>query len=172
MMQMPAMDETLMQEVTVSLTLMGAKVPVNIRVFSTYLTTLDFSLYGSMHTFSIDKWRSGKFTRFFELFHGFAPRDADMYGSMATNEEGMHVFNANVDQKVNAVMYAAKDVVICLDKIGQHYKSSVLDYATWYREAHKEDSTYSEFITRLTCHLIVHTSFLSPNIDWVVIQFA
>ena len=171
MTQMAPMDETLMREVTVSLALMGTQVPVNVRVFSTYLTTLDFSLYGSMHTFSIDKWRSGKFTKFFERFHCHAPRDAAIYGSMATNEEGAHTFSTNLDQKVNAVMQAAKDVVHCLDKIAQHYKSAVLDYATWYREAHKEEATYSEFITRLTCHLIVHTSFLSPNLVWDVVQF-
>lgn len=171
-MQITAINETLMQAVTLRLTLMGVEIPVNIRVFSTYLTILDFSLYGSMHTFSIDKWRSRRFTSFFERFHCFADRDTDIYGSMETNEEGMHVFSANMDQKVNAVMHAAKDVVLCLDKIGQHCKNSVLDYATWYSEAHKEDSTYSEFITQLTCHLIVHNNFLSPNIDWVVIQFA
>ena len=98
-----------------------------------------------------------------------APMDAGRPQPVASSLK--RIAGSPADIRKVTLMQAAKDVVRCLDKVAQHYKSAVLDYATWYREAHKEEATYSEFITRLTCHLIVHTSFLSPNLVWDVVQF-
>ena len=165
------MDTTMVHDEVVHVTLLAARVPVTIKVFSTYLTVIDFSLYGSLHTFTIKKWRSSQFTGFFKRFHVHTVRDAAKFGSMTMDAEGACTFHADVHQKVAAVLQAAKDVISCLDRIAEHHKSAILDYATWYREAHKEEDSYAELITRITCHLIVHTGFFSPNIHWDLVQF-
>ena len=77
-----------------------------------------------------------------------------------------------VEQKVNAVLQAVKDIFACLDKICVKYQRSVLDYALWYREKHRPATcSYSHFITLVTCHCLARVDFLAPNIAWDLVQF-
>jgi hypothetical protein len=169
----PVMDQTLLHEEVPHIFLMSTWVPVSLKVYSTYLCIVDFSLYGQPYTFTIDKWRSSRLRKFLEMFHAHASRVIDQFGCILSDSEGNLSNNMDVRQKVNAAVQGCKDVMGCLDKIAKHYKRSVLDYAVWYRERRprRDDEGYSQFITLLICHLIVHADFLAPNVQWELVEF-
>lgn len=74
-------------------------------------------------------------------------------------------------QKRNVVIQGCKDIIICLNQILKQYQQSVIDYAKWYSEMNKNTDTYSDYITLVTCHSIIHSEFLRPNVRWKVIKF-
>ena len=42
----------------------------------------------------------------------------------------------------------------------------------WYREKYRPAAySYSHFITLTTCYCITHVDFLTPNINWDLVQF-
>jgi hypothetical protein len=49
----------------------------------------------------------------------------------------------------------------------------IIDYAVWYRERIKGDETtlYSKYITVMTCHNIVHTSFMAGRVTYDLVEF-
>lgn len=167
------MDQTLLHEEELNVFLSSTWVPVTLKVYATYVCIMDFSLYGQPYTFTIDKWRSKSLRKFLEMFHDYTSRDPVLFGGIHTDSEGNSSINMDVQQKVNAAMQGCKDVMGCLDKIAKHYQRSVLDYAVWYREQRprRDDEGYSQFITLLTCHLIVHTDFLAPHVQWDLVEF-
>jgi len=143
-----------------------------LQIFDTYLTVIDFTIHGTPYTFTITKWQSKLLRGFLERFHAYTPRDEVQFGHMEVDEEGNTNLVMNLDQKINTVVQASKDVLGCLDKISNYYKRSVLDYAVWYREKYPVmEERYNQLITKLTCHLIVHTDFLAPNLHWDVVEF-
>lgn len=136
-----------------------------------YTTTIDFKAANESCTFTVTTWRSNGLGRFLRLFHSHhEPRDANPFGSTEEIEGGQDtIVRATVEQKCNCVAYAVADIMKCLNKNGTKYRTSVLDYAVWYREHHKEQSTYSEYITLITYRCIVHHQFMVPIITWELV---
>lgn len=172
MTQAPMSDTTVLREETFRVPILGSDVVVAVRIFTSWTTIVDFSLFGTQYLFNITKWRSQKFAKFLERFYDHARRDPVLFGTPSRNAEGLFKFDATIDQKSNAVLQAVKDVLACLDKICSKYQRCVLDYALWYREKHRPAAcSYSHFITLVTCHCITHVDFLAPNITWELVQF-
>lgn len=171
-MQTAMSDSTLLREEHVSVSLLGSTVNVAVRIFTSWTTLVDFSLFGVPYLFSITKWRSQRFAKFMERFYDHCERDPAMFGTCAHDADGLFNLDATVDQRANAVVQAVKDVLACLDKICVKYQRCVIDYALWYREKYRPATcTYSHFITLVTCHCITHVDFMTPNITWDVVQF-
>jgi hypothetical protein len=74
-------------------------------------------------------------------------------------------------QKEAIVLQACKDVMACLDQIADVYQTDLMAYSLWYREAHTEEDDYSSYITRKTCHFVVHAQIWAPKLPRVVIKF-
>jgi hypothetical protein len=131
MQRLEHMDTTSLHTEIFHASLFGTIVPVELRIASTYLAVMDFTLQGSTYTFSIDKWRSRSLNAFLQRFHshGETPRDAEVFGRISVDGEGASSVHMNVSHKMNTVVQASKDVLICLDKIVKHYQRAVLDYA-------------------------------------------
>jgi hypothetical protein len=182
------MDSSILHTGFIHAHMFGAPVRVAVSISASYRTILDFSLQGCAYTFTIDKWRSRNLTGFLQRFHQHACRDAETYGSIATDDEGLVTVNMNVLQKTATVIHAAQDVLACLEKICVHYQRAVLDYAVWYREHRREEitreaklrsrkaavplfETYSQYISRITSHCIVHADLMAPNMQWEVVEF-
>jgi hypothetical protein len=127
---------------------------------------MDFTLFGMAYTFSATSWQSRGLARFLVLFHEHTQRDSSEFGVVAETEEGVPDIQMNVQQKTNAVLQACKDIMLCLDKIAHKYRRSVLDYAVWFREKRPDETTYSQYITRRTCHCVVHSYFMAPDVQW------
>lgn len=70
------------------------------------------------------------------------------------------------------LMQAVVDIMCHLDQIFRANKRSVLDYAVWYREKHKDADTYAQLIQLVTCHCIVHADFLAPGVTYDIVPFA
>ena len=165
-------DTNVLREEHVAVTLLNTTVDVVICIHTSWTTLVDFSLFGVPYLFSITKWGSQKFAKFMERFYDHSERDPAIFGTSSRDAEGLFSFSANVDQRSNAVMQAVKDVLTCLDKICVKYQRCVLDYALWYREKYRPATCdYSHFITLVTCHCITHVDFMTPNINWDVVQF-
>ena len=137
-----------------------------------YITSIDFSLFSMPYTLNVTDWGSRGLVKFVDLFHTHTPRDVTTFGEIVVSSEGAADVRMNVQQKGNAVLQASKDIMACLDKIGHHYRRSVLDYAVWYQERHAEEDTYCQYITRRTCHCIVHSDFTAPDVSWDLVQFS
>ncbi len=73
--------------------------------------------------------------------------------------------------QVNIVRQAVYDIFKTLEMILKVHGCALLDYATWYRENHKENDIYAQWITLVACHHIVHVNFLAPSISWTLVQF-
>ena len=131
-----------------------------------------------------------------QRFHDHTPRDEAQFGKLVTNAEGQPFPNLDMDQKWNCLvqvrgqsvfeevvvflltcscrqcqMQAVLDIIRHLDEIWKANKRVVLDYAVWYREKHKEDDTYTQFIQLVTCHCIVHSDFLAPGVTYPIVPF-
>lgn len=165
------MDSEILHRDTFTSSVLGNTVRVDVRIAKTYRTSADFSVLGTAYTFTFDKWRCRQLTTFLHRFHAHAGRDEATYGRVKENDEGSLAVCMDLQHKINAIMQAVRDVVTCLDQIGQEHKRGMLDYAVWYREKHREEGSYSELITRATCHCIVHSDFLAPNVAWNLVQF-
>ena len=63
------------------------------------------------------------------------------------------------------------DMMRHLNQIFTANKRSLLDYAVWYREKHKELDTYAQFVQLTTCHCIVHADFLAPGLSYPIVPF-
>ena len=167
-------DMTSLQEVAfqgeLPTTICGIPSMVRLSILRNYNTSIDMNLHGSMYTFNITRWMGGGMSFFMTLFHSI-PREAAMFGSVVAGIDGVTYLDANVEQKLAAVKQACSDIVSCLNKIADVHKRGVMDYAVWYVNKHKEETTYSEFITLRTCQGIVTSDFLAPNVSWDLIQF-
>lgn len=73
--------------------------------------------------------------------------------------------------QANIALQAAKDVMITLGKILKIHGRAVLEYAIWYKQNHEGSQTHSEYITRVTCYQIAHTTFMAPNVELTLVRF-
>jgi hypothetical protein len=137
-----------------------------------YEAILDFTWCGRAYTFNVTAWKSGGIDKFVKLFHQHAARDPETYGSISSGAEGMPIVDMDSTQKGNAVLRGCMDVMTCLNQIIEPCQSSIMDYAMWYRENHKEETDYSSYITLRTCHCIVHSELLSPTYHRQLIKFS
>lgn len=152
--------------------IMEVDIGVTVSIARDYTTAIDFTCFRTPYTFQIQKWRSRGLANFLQLFFAYGDRDVGEFGSILYTPDGLPDFTSlTVTHKQNAVIRACKDIMICLDIICAKYQRSVLDYAVWYRENCKKDDTYNDYITLRTCHSIVHTNFLAPNMHWDIIGF-
>lgn len=167
----PQMDAVLRLE-EVECPMMGSSIRVTITVRLSYVTSIDFTLFGTPYTLNVTAWGSRGLAKFMGLFHAHTPRDVATYGEIIVNAEGANDIRMNVVQKGNAVIQASKDIMTCHNKITHHYRRSVLDYGVWYRERHAEEDDYCQYITRRTCHCVVHADFMAPDAAWDVVLFS
>ena len=168
------MDAIILHEEAPCVYLLSTCVRTSLKVYGTYTCIVDFSLSGQPYTFTITRWRSKNLNEFLQMFHAYTPHDPGLFGSTSIHDsEGNTTVHMDSCQKVNAVVQGCKDVMGCLDKIAHRYPQSMLDYSIWYQELgqRREDEGYGQFITQLTCHLIEHTGFSAPNVQWDVVEF-
>ena len=148
-----------------------SKVNVTFAMKFSYETSMEFSWMGRAYTFNVLAWKARGFDKFVKLFHQFTPRDPDVYGNITEGVDGQPLINMDTEHKGNAIFQGCQDIMICLNKIFTCYQSSIMDYAMWYRENHKEETDYSSYITLRTCHCIVHSELFSPCTPRTLIKF-
>ena len=156
---------------TVHPALFGARIAVELTIYSSYITTIDLTLHGQPYTFSATRWCGQGFLGFQKRFHAHCPRDEHIFGPFLLDAEGAPRSTKTLAHKLAIVVQACEDVLSCVHKICVVQGRGILDYAVWYRERHPQEGTYSEFITRLACHFIVHTNFLAPGVAYELVQF-
>lgn len=157
-----------LHETTITCSFLELPVIVTIAVRGDYATTIDFSITGEPFTFCVTTWSSNGMGRFLRLFHTVS-REPDKYGQMESTDDGQHIVRAVPLQKCNSVVQASKDIMKCLYNISNKYRKSVLEYAIWYCEHHREQNTYSQYITWITCHCIVHHELMIPKLKWELV---
>ena len=151
---------------TINTSLTGESIILRVEIGIKYQAVVDFTYLRKPYSFTIDKWSGRGFSAFLLLFFEHAERDPAIYGEI--DEEG--VYNGSYRNKVACVAHAIKDVMHCLDQIVTAQGRSVLDYATWFRENHSYD-TYPHYITKVTCHCIVHSDFMAGNVRYELTLF-
>lgn len=161
--------------------LLGVPTTVTFSMTRFYEAILDFSWSGCGYSFNVWAWKATGINNFIRLFHKHSARDQALYGSVvvavAHGEEGqdgstaLEAVKVTATQKGNAVLQGCKDIMTCLDKILAVYHSSIMDYALWYREIHTKPKDYSSYITRLTCHCVVHSELFSSLVPRQLIEF-
>ena len=119
----------------------------------------------------MDRWRARGLSRFLQTFHAHKPRSNVEFGQIRESPEGSITLDMSCEQKIAAVIQGCHDIIASLAQIAQRYQRSVLEYAIWYRERHQGEDTYAEYITFRTCHCIVHSDFLTPNLTWDIVRF-
>ena len=152
--------------------LTATKVSVKFSMKLSYEASMDFTWCGRTYTFNVTAWKSGGIDKFVKLFHQHAVRDTALFGSITVGVDGLPLISMDSVQKGNAVLQGCRDVMLCLGQILGPCQSSIMDYAMWYRENHKEDMDYSSYITLRTCHCIVHSELLSPTYVRPLIKFS
>lgn len=143
----------------------GGDITVRIFIRGSLGTTIDFNCVSTTCNVTFTKWSHGGMSRLFELFHNHEPRDPVTFGSRCVDEDGdgnVHSVNVTIDQKYHIIIQAVRDILLVIDRIAQKYPRSLIDYAMWHLERPQE-TTYSEYIENLACHLIVNANILGPN---------
>ena len=168
------MDTTELHSAIITVRVLGTNIRVHVKIFASWLTTLDFNFQGCPYTFIIDRWRSRNFGGFLRLFFAHGDRDEHQFGALIDDGAGNTRAEMDITQKKATVMQAVRDVLTCLAQIAETYQRSIVDYALWYRERRvDEEMTYKQFITRVTCNQIVHTDFMAPaGLAWELVEFA
>ena len=134
------------------------------------------------------------FKKYAELFHKSNTRNISKFGAIVENPSknyqseflesmtdvvthpdgtitiGLNAKPMTLDQKLNLIEKAAKDVISCINLIGNTHQRAIIDYCVWYRENHDED-TYEKAITKLASHCVVHSDFMTPNVQWQLVEF-
>lgn len=167
-------------------TVLGYTVPMSISICSTYEASIDFTLFGSPYTFVVTAWQSRGLRKYLELFH-MVDRDPTTFGvaiKCGGADGEMEYVESVVDlncsshlkrpmsqvQKLNAIEQGCRDILACLNQIGEVHLHSLLEYCIWYRET-QEATTYSKLITKLAANCVVHSSFVAPMLAWKVVEF-
>lgn len=148
----------------------GAPTEIDVTVQGTYAATIDFTYCGHPYTFNITKWRSSQLKSFLLLFHRHCERDMQHFGCTVETADDTNLM-MDIDQKVNAVIHACKDIIAYLSDVIHEQSRAVLDYGVWYREKHAKQDTYAEYIMLVTCHCIVHSDFFNHRLVYNVTPF-
>jgi hypothetical protein len=153
-----------------TLSLTDVPVEVDITVDQIFATTIDFTYFHSPYTFRVTKWSGNGLKYFLPLFFQYAPRDAVSFGSYDVVND---TYVGNSTQKMSCIVQACHDIMACLNKLILSMQREIIDYAVWYRERIKGDETtlYSKYITVMTCHNIVHTSFMAGRVTYDLVEF-
>ena len=89
-------DSTVILQDTQNLPLLdNVSTTVTISVSASYLTTIEWSLFGTDYTFPITHWRSTAVNTLVKRFH-LLPRDASQYGEVIEDDAG------NISRKVDS----------------------------------------------------------------------
>lgn len=154
-------------------TILLSTVDVNYTIKATWEASLNFSMHGDAHSFFVTKWSRKGFSPFATMFFEYGPRDPNIFGVITQDDEGTPNFSGlTTTNKIAIIEQALTDIMTCLNLIVTKYKRSVIDYAVWYREKYPAYDTYAKYITLLTCHLIVHTDFLAPDVVYDIVLFS
>ena len=95
---------------TVYCNVFGGILPVTINIAATtYITTVDFSLFGSAYTFSPTTWSGRGFTAFLRRFHECGTRDVIQFGAVTVSSEGESSVQMDATQKYSAVIQARQN---------------------------------------------------------------
>ncbi len=165
---------------------------VSISVEDSFEAHIEFTLLGKPWKLTLSDWQHRGFQRFIQLFHDATPRDIAMFGAVvwkqdgsmelvedmtdvARSADGSYTVGSSmkpmtVTQKLNAVEQGCKDVVQCLNIIGEIHARSLLEYCVWYSENHLHD-TYARYITRITSLCVLRSSFVVQSLQWQLVEF-
>eukprot|EP01036_Dinobryon_divergens_P029729 gene29729-38870_t len=67
---------------------MGTHIPVDVHIENTYRATIDFTLFKSPYTFTIERWARRGLAGFLTQFHELAQRDIPTYGRRIEDADG------------------------------------------------------------------------------------
>lgn len=184
---------TVARNVNFNVLVMGNAIPVEVNIENTFKAYIDFSLFGTAYTFAIERWARRGLNGYLTFFHSFAARDMTQFGLKTEDSSGVVNFYAddtdlvqNTDgtytvgpgakpitlyQKLNCIEQGCRDIITCLGQIGNTHQRSMMEYAVWFREVYQTPADYADFITLMTCHSIMHSDFMAPNIVWTLIKF-
>jgi hypothetical protein len=146
--------------------LQANRIVVSVGITQVFDATIDFTWNGRLYSAQL---KSGGITRLVGLFHAYTGRDPTTFGIWPQNQVDEPPLTRV--QKEAIVLQACKDVMACLDQIADVYQTDLMAYSLWYREAHPEKADYSSYITRKTCHFVVHAQIWAPKLPRVVIKF-
>jgi hypothetical protein len=133
---------------------------------ATYASQIDFTYMRRSYHFYVTKWSGRGLQNFLVHFFNAAPRDPKVFGVMDEFGE----YKSGADLKRNCVAEGCRDIIRCLEKILVVQQGAIIDYAIWYRERVGEPRNYSQYITKLTCHCIVHEQFMAGTVDYHVVE--
>lgn len=164
--------ENILHQASERLLVFNQETNVSISIDNSLKTSLDFSLHGKLYQFIVTQWSARGFSNFYYAFHKHEQRNTHVFGGFSETAEGF-VAETPVtrEHKIHVIMQACRDIITCLNKIFSVHGRGILDYAVWYRETHKDKETYSQIITLITCHSIVHSNLLAPLVRWELVQF-
>lgn len=184
---------TVARNVNCNVLLRGNLIPVDVNIANTYKASIDFSLFGTAYTFTIERWAKRGLNGYLIFFHSFAARDTTQFGFKTEDASGVVnfyeddtdlVMNADgtftagpgakpmtMFQKLNCIEQGCRDILTCLEQIGSTHQRSMMEYAVWFRETYQTPADYSDFITLMTCHSILQNDFMAPSIVWTLVKF-
>jgi hypothetical protein len=152
----------------------GEKVNADLYIFDTHEADIKFTLSRKKYTFKLFKWNTRGMTEFLKLFFGYTNREGHIFGNFNPITDEINDFNMTTEQKINAIVQAAGDVMSCVDLITTKCKLSVLDYAVWYKYEYANDykiCNYEDYITDMACECIIQCHFLAPCTSFEVVRF-
>ena len=128
-------------------------------------TAIAFSYMGNAYEFKIQQWCIRGWSNFAKAFHD-CHDNYDLWGSSSEDDNGLVRFDISPEKKQNIIESAVKDIMNHLDLLLTQYGKQILGYAVWYREKSGGYDTYEDYITKMTCHCIVDSQFISGNVQW------
>lgn len=148
----------------VSVTLGGlSDVSVGITIEPSYKTTISFLYGGRPYLFRVNNWTGAGMDRFLELFDEASEDKDSLY---ATTIQACKEITDLRSRVILAIVQACRDIMELLNRILLAHGHNALSYAMWYRQNHRDESTYYKYIARRTCKCISRTNFLAPNLTY------
>ena len=193
---MTALSASFARRINYQTTLLKKPLQVTISIENSLKTAIDFNVFGESYSFVITTWQTRGFIKYAKLFHKAINRDVHRYGFIfeesandsyrlqclenmqnvishpdGTSEIGSDAKPMTFEQKLNIIEHMSKDILSCLDLIGNIHTNAIIDYCVWYVDQQGIDDTYECAITKLTSHSVVQGHFIARNANRELVEF-
>lgn len=152
---------------------------ITVTIHGNYSVVASFKVGSKNYKFKISTWiaedRNGP--RPLTKLHSFAALFFNKFGNTPYEGLSYEGVTKEVDRQIRMMIeYSVYDVFLCLKQISEKFTKCALNYALHHRRAYAElndplPSSYVESIHFVTCHCVVHSMFLPPDVQYGEIPF-
>jgi hypothetical protein len=125
------------------------------------------TLKGDYYTFDITYFSNANFEHYYALLYKSFGNETDLFGTITERFDGFTssiIKTRSTENVINALVYALKEIFICIKQIVETHKEKTLVYCFLQPEDPYKAFTYEEYIHSVACCLIIKSGYYRDTI--------